>query len=77
MVTCDAEHDPELFAAARLGLGALGRPHRGRRCSASPTFALSAVETPLPLAEVLDGIDDLADGNDHFEFFWFPTPTWR
>ena len=27
---------------------------------------------PLPLADVLDGFDELADGNDHFEFYWFP-----
>jgi hypothetical protein len=27
---------------------------------------------PLPLAEVLGGFDELADGNDHFEFYWFP-----
>ncbi len=71
VVTCDAEHDPELFAAARLGLGALG-VLTAVELQCEPEFALSAVETPLPLAEVLDGIHDLADGNDHFEFFWFP-----
>jgi hypothetical protein len=26
----------------------------------------------VPLAEVLGGFDELADGNDHFEFYWFP-----
>jgi L-gulonolactone oxidase len=37
-----------------------------------PAFLLRAQEMPLPLAEVLDGFHEFADGNDHFEFYWFP-----
>jgi L-gulonolactone oxidase len=30
------------------------------------------VQTPRQLDEVLEQIDDLTTGNDHFEFFWIP-----
>lgn len=70
-VTCSAERRPELFAAARVGLGALGVvTHVTLRCE--PSFVLSATERPEPLEEVLDGFDDFAADNDHFEFYWFP-----
>ncbi len=26
----------------------------------------------MPLADTLDGFTELAEGNDHFEFYWFP-----
>ena len=37
-----------------------------------PAFLLRAQEMPLPLGDVLDGFDEFADSNDHFEFYWFP-----
>jgi L-gulonolactone oxidase len=37
-----------------------------------PAFLLHADERPLPLDEVLDGLDDLVTANDHFEYYWFP-----
>lgn len=71
IVTCDRETEPELFDAARVGLGALGIITAVElRCE--PEYALTAQERPLPLPEVLDRIQDLADENDHFEFYWFP-----
>jgi len=71
VVTCSAEQRPELFAAARVGLGALGIiSHVTVRCE--PSFVLAASERPMPLPEVLEGFDELADNNDHFEFYWFP-----
>lgn len=71
VVTCSAGRRPELFAAARVGLGAIGViTHVTLRCE--PSFVLSATERPVPLREVLEGFDDLAGGNDHFEFYWFP-----
>jgi L-gulonolactone oxidase len=37
-----------------------------------PEFALHVVDEPMPLDRVLADIDELVEGNDHFEFFWFP-----
>ncbi|MEV0643930.1 D-arabinono-1,4-lactone oxidase [Phytomonospora sp. NPDC050363] len=71
VVHCDAHERPELFAAARVGLGALG-VITAVTLQCVPAFALYGVEEPLPLDEVLDDIDALADGYDHWEFFWFP-----
>ncbi|MFC4005172.1 D-arabinono-1,4-lactone oxidase [Prauserella oleivorans] len=71
IVTCSAATRPDLFAAARVGLGALGIITTVTlRCE--PSFVLSAHEGPEPLEQVLDAFDDYAAGNDHFEFYWFP-----
>ena len=69
--TCSAASRPELFAAARIGLGALGVITTVTlRCV--PSFMLAADERPVPVDEVLEQFDSLADANDHFEFYWFP-----
>jgi L-gulono-1,4-lactone dehydrogenase len=71
VVTCSAESRPELFAAARVGLGALGvLATVTLRCV--PAFTLAADERPMPLEAVLEQFDSLAAANDHFEFYWFP-----
>ncbi|WP_042364903.1 D-arabinono-1,4-lactone oxidase [Streptacidiphilus neutrinimicus] len=68
---CSATEQPELFAAARVGLGALGVITQVT-LQCVPLFAMRAQDTQRPVAEVLDGMQELADGHDHFEFFWFP-----
>jgi L-gulonolactone oxidase len=71
LLTCSADSDPELLAACRVGLGALGVISTVTlRCL--PLFNLHSVEQPRGLDEVLEQIDTLVDGNRHFEFFWFP-----
>jgi FAD-linked oxidoreductase len=71
LVTCSAASRPELFAAARIGLGALGViTSVTLRCV--PSFTLAADERPVPVDEVLEQFDSLAAANDHFEFYWFP-----
>jgi FAD-linked oxidoreductase len=71
VVTCSASARPELFAAARVGLGAVGVVSTVTlRCV--PAFSLVADERPMPLEDVLASFDDLAAANDHFEFYWFP-----
>lgn len=71
VVTCSASCRPELFAAARVGLGALGVISAVTlRCV--PSFTLLADERPQPVDEVLEQFDELAAANDHFEFYWFP-----
>jgi FAD-linked oxidoreductase len=68
---CSAEENPDVFAAARVSVGALG-VITALTLQCVPAFLLRAQEMPLPLGEVLAGFDELADGNDHFEFYWFP-----
>jgi L-gulono-1,4-lactone dehydrogenase len=63
--------EPELLAAARVGLGALG-VIATLTLRTVPAFTIRRVDSPLPLAETLSRIDDLADGSDHFEFYVFP-----
>ncbi|GAA1682864.1 D-arabinono-1,4-lactone oxidase [Fodinicola feengrottensis] len=71
VLTCTAKENPEVFAAARVGLGALGLISTVT-FQTEPAFAICAEEGPMPLDEVLSGLDALADGTDHFEFYWFP-----
>jgi len=68
---CSAEENADVFHAARISVGALG-VITSLTLQCVPAFLLRAQEMPLPLAEVLSGFDELADGNDHFEFYWFP-----
>jgi L-gulono-1,4-lactone dehydrogenase len=71
VVTCNRADEPELFEAARLGLGAVGVV-TAVTFDVVPSFLLHAVEEPRRLDDVLDAFDDLVAANDHFEFFWFP-----
>jgi FAD-linked oxidoreductase len=71
VVSCSRSERPELFAAARVGLGALGVISTVT-FQAEKAFVLEADERPMPLDEVLDGFFDLVEDNEHFEFYWFP-----
>ncbi|MEZ0580317.1 D-arabinono-1,4-lactone oxidase [Nocardioides sp. MH1] len=71
VVTCSDEERPRLFAAARVGLGALGVVTKVT-LQTVPLFALSVHDAAMPLGEVLDRTHELAGAHDHFEFFWFP-----
>jgi len=70
-VSCSATERPELFEAARLGLGALGVISKVT-IQCEPQFGLEAHEWPMRLSDVLEAFHEIADDNDHFEFFWFP-----
>jgi L-gulonolactone oxidase len=68
---CSAERDGELFRAARVGLGALGAiAEVTLQCV--PAFTLRGLDAPAPLAPTLERFEELALGNDHFEFYAFP-----
>ncbi|GAA1525212.1 D-arabinono-1,4-lactone oxidase [Kribbella lupini] len=71
VLQCSADENADVFAAARVSVGALG-VITSMTLQCVPAFLLRAQEMPLPLGEVLNGFDELADGNDHFEFYWFP-----
>jgi L-gulono-1,4-lactone dehydrogenase len=68
---CSATRDADVFAAARVGVGAVGvLTEVTLQCV--DAFTLRAEERPEPLADVLAGLDELVEGNDHFEIYWFP-----
>ncbi len=68
---CSEERDPEVFRAARVGLGALGVVAEVT-LGCVPAFTLRGVDGPAPLGETLERFEELALGNDHFELFVFP-----
>jgi L-gulonolactone oxidase len=67
----DAAGDPDGLRAARVGLGALGVLY-AVTLRTVPAYTIARVDRPRPLPEVLAGIDEIADGHDHFEFYVFP-----
>jgi L-gulonolactone oxidase len=60
-----------MFAAARVGLGALGVV-TAVTFMVEPAFALEAVEEPMSWSRFVDTFDELADDNHHAEAYWFP-----
>ncbi len=71
VLRCDAERHPEVFRAARVGLGALGVVTEVT-LQAEPAFALRAVEGPGTLTAALGDFRELMTSTDHVEFYWFP-----
>ncbi|MFG2401872.1 D-arabinono-1,4-lactone oxidase [Streptomyces lydicus] len=71
VLTCSADENPDVFAAARLGLGALGVISE-LTFAVEPEFLLTAREEPMGFDEVTDRFDELVAENEHFEFYWFP-----
>jgi L-gulonolactone oxidase len=71
LLRCDADRHPEVFTAARVGLGALGVV-TAVTLQTVPAFALRAVEGPGTLTEAIEGFEELMTSTDHVEFYWFP-----
>ncbi|CAM3979467.1 D-arabinono-1,4-lactone oxidase [Janibacter anophelis] len=63
--------EPDLFAAARVGLGALGIITE-IELACLPAYRLRAVERPDALDAVLPRIQEHFDAHRHFEMYWFP-----
>jgi L-gulonolactone oxidase len=71
VVDCSATERPDLFEAARVGLGAFGvLTEVTVQCV--PAFLLAADEHQEPLDAVLDGFAERMTAADHVEFYWFP-----
>jgi L-gulono-1,4-lactone dehydrogenase len=75
VLDCSADRNPGVFDAARVGLGALGVLSTVT-LQCVPAFRVHAIEEPRRVDEVLEEIDDLVEGNDHYEFFWVPHTRW-
>ncbi|MGW0583579.1 D-arabinono-1,4-lactone oxidase [Streptomyces sp. NPDC002920] len=74
VLTCSEKGTDEeraVFAAARIGLGALGVV-TAITFAVEPVFLLTAREEPMPFDRVLADFDELWAENEHFEFYWFP-----
>ncbi|GAB3347738.1 D-arabinono-1,4-lactone oxidase [Micromonospora halotolerans] len=71
VLRCSADEHRDVFAAARVGLGAVGvLVELTLRCV--DAFVLRAHERPAALAAVLDDLPGLVEQHDHAEFYWFP-----
>jgi L-gulonolactone oxidase len=74
VLTCSEKGTDEeraVFAAARIGLGALGIV-TAITFAVEPIFLLTAREEPMPFDRVVAEFDELWAENEHFEFYWFP-----
>lgn len=71
VLRCSEQENPEVFAVARVGLGALGIIV-AVTLQCVDSFMLHAVELPEPLGEVLAALPERNARSDHFEFYWFP-----
>ncbi|MGW3322024.1 D-arabinono-1,4-lactone oxidase [Streptomyces virginiae] len=71
LLTCSEKENPEVFAAARLGIGALGIV-TAITFAVEPIFFLTAREEPMPFDRVTAEFEEHFAENEHFEFYWFP-----
>ena len=68
---CSADLEPEVFQAARVGLGALGVITEVE-LQCVPAFRLHAKEFGADLFDVLARVDEDVDTHDHVDMHWFP-----
>ncbi|RST02639.1 FAD-binding protein [Streptomyces sp. WAC07149] len=71
LTTCSEKENPEVFAAARIGIGALGVV-TSITFAVEPLFLLTAREEPMRFDRVTAEFDQHVAENEHFEFYWFP-----
>lgn len=71
VLTCSPAENPDVFANARIGLGALGVVS-AITFAVEPVFLLTAREEPMSFDRVTSEFDALVTENEHFEFYWFP-----
>lgn len=70
-VRCSEDENPDLFRAARLGLGAFGVMTE-IEMSVKPAFRLKEKQWRASYDEIRPAVDELSEQHRHFEFFWFP-----
>ncbi|MFI8389802.1 D-arabinono-1,4-lactone oxidase [Streptomyces sp. NPDC085540] len=71
LLTCSEKENPEVFAAARIGIGALGIV-TAITFAVEPLFFLTAREEPMGFDRVTAEFEEHFAENEHFEFYWFP-----
>ena len=75
IVECTADENPDILAAARVGIGALGIVST-ITLEAVPAFRLHAIEEPIRVDELLADFDGYMSSADHVEFYWVPHTPW-
>ncbi|MDP1803629.1 MAG: D-arabinono-1,4-lactone oxidase, partial [Acidimicrobiales bacterium] len=75
IVVADASENPDVLASARVGVGALGIVSTVT-IQAVPAFRLHAIESPMPIDELLADFDGYMSSADHVEFYWVPHTAW-
>ena len=75
VIDCSPAVEPDIFHAARAGLGALGIVSTVT-IQCVKAFHLHAIDMPMRVDEVLADLDSHIADNDHFEFFWVPRTGW-
>lgn len=71
LVDCSAEHEADLWQAARLNLGALGIVTR-ITLQLRQAYRLREQGFVEPYEELTPRLSELTGASRHFEFFWFP-----
>ena len=71
VVECSRDHEPELFAAARVSLGALGVLSTAT-LRLVPAYRLHERIWRCDAEEILAEIESRVASHRHFEFFWYP-----
>jgi FAD-linked oxidoreductase len=71
VLRCSPDEEPDVFACARVGLGALGVVTKVT-LQCDPAFRLHSIEKPRRLDALVDDLDDIVDGNEHIDCYWFP-----
>jgi FAD-linked oxidoreductase len=71
VIECSPSVNPDVFAAGRTSLGALGVMTE-IAINVRPAYKLLERNFLLPIDELFHRLDELVAGNRHFEFFWFP-----
>jgi FAD/FMN-containing dehydrogenase len=72
LLDCSTDHEPEVFAAARLALGALGIISRVT-LRVLPAYRLHQQTWAASFEECLAQLPARTAATRHFEFFWSPT----
>jgi FAD-linked oxidoreductase len=71
LIDCSPTENAEVFAAAKVGLGALG-VITAVTLQCEPAFVLHAVEAPADYDALFEALGETVESHDHFEFYWFP-----
>ncbi|MGI9597459.1 MAG: D-arabinono-1,4-lactone oxidase [Acidimicrobiales bacterium] len=71
VISCSADHEPDLFAVARHSLGAVGLVTEVE-LRVRPRYRLHERQWVATIDDVMPRVSDLIEATRHFEFFWVP-----
>ncbi|WP_166139819.1 D-arabinono-1,4-lactone oxidase [Nocardioides ochotonae] len=71
VLRASADENPDVFAVARVGLGALG-VLTTLTFQVEPLFVLEAHEQPMSWDAALEGFDQMSAESHHVDMYWFP-----